>query len=100
MIDRKDIEAINSSDLLGGYKLNPDSWIPLESKGVRVLKVGTAKSNSNGNFGQLIVGTKKTLNDPTFLPVYSIRDFAIWWHKASSKSDANALLKSETSRRY
>ena len=79
--------------MLGGFRLNPDSFRPMVSKGVRILKSGFDLLQSNENYlGKLIVGVRSNVPESTFKPVYSIRDFAIWWHKSAQNKTPGNLL--------
>ena len=92
MVNRNNIDKINNMEMLGGFRLNPDSFAPMVSKGVRVIRSGHSLHNSGGLLGKLIVATRNSLDEKTFDPIYSIRQFAIWWHRASTQSNADQLL--------
>jgi hypothetical protein len=92
LIDRNNIDEINSSEMVGGFKLNPDSFRPMVNKGVRILRPGHAMMASQGRVGELIVAIRNNRQTKVFTPVYAIRDFVIWWHKVSTVKDADQLL--------
>jgi len=63
------------------------------SKGVRILKSGFALTQSNEDYlGKLIVGVRSNGTDKTYKPVYSIRDFVIWWHKSAQAKNSSEML--------
>jgi hypothetical protein len=59
---------------------------------VRILKPGNSFVASEGRVGELIVATRTKREEQSYTPVYSIRDFVIWWHKVSANADADKLL--------
>ena len=92
IVDRARIDQINNTEMTGGFKLNPDSFNPMVSKGIRVLRSGEANNASKGLLGELLVARRNAVVETHYKPFYSIREFAIWWHWASRQPAADTLL--------
>ena len=56
------------------------------------MKAGANFVQTEEFLGKLILGTRANTENAQYQPVYSIRDFVIWWHKVAGSDDASVLL--------
>lgn len=84
-VSRDSIDSVNDELGKRGYQLNVDSFNLLETRGVRILAVGSKNPEMTKLLGKVVLATRnKPEKTNTFAPIYSIRAFTQWLHEHDS----------------